>query len=97
MTLKEKYALDFEVLSDVGNQVARSFGLVYSLAEELRSIYTQFESHLPEFNGDESWELPIPATYIVNRDGKIVHAFVDADYTKRMEPEEILQILEKQE
>ena len=84
------------MLSDVGNHVARSFGLVFSLAEELRPIYKQIDAHLPDFDGDESWELPIPATYILDRDGTVIHAFVNADYTRRMEPEEIVQILEKE-
>lgn len=48
---------------------------------------------LPRYNGDESFELPIPATFVVDRDGKIVYAFVDADYTKRLDPIEIVSIL----
>ena len=85
----------FDLLCDVGNEVARRFGLVFELAEELRPIYKQFGIDIPAHNGDERYEIPIPATYIVHTDGSIVHAFVEADYTKRMEPDEIVAILKK--
>ncbi len=91
----EKHGLEFEVLTDAGNKIAKEFRLVFNLAEELRPIYKQFNFDIPKYNGDESWELPIPATYIVNTDGKIVHAFVNADYTKRMEPTEIISKLKE--
>ncbi|MEA3277185.1 MAG: hypothetical protein U9Q81_18240 [Pseudomonadota bacterium] len=42
------------------------------------------------YNGDESFKLPVPATYIVRQDGIVAHAFVNADYTQRMEPAEIV-------
>ncbi len=91
----EKHGLEFEVLTDAGNKIAKEFRLVFNLAEELRPIFKQFNFDVPKYNGDESWELPIPATYIVNTDGKIVHAFVNADYTKRMEPTEIISKLKE--
>jgi len=91
----EKHGLEFEVLTDAGNKIAKEFRLVFNLAEELHPIYQQFNFDIPKYNGDESWELPIPATYIVNTDGKIVHAFVNADYTKRMEPTEIISKLKE--
>lgn len=90
----EKNELLFEVLSDVGNQVARQFGLVYTLPEIIRPIYHNFGIDLPSFNGDQSFELPIPATYIVNREGVILYGFVDPDYTQRQDPEGILTILQ---
>jgi peroxiredoxin len=96
LTLTEKYNLEFELLSDEGNGVARQFGLVFALAEEVRPIYADFGFHIPSHNGDESWEIPIPATYIVNRDGTILHAYVNANYTQRMEPVEIVEVLRKQ-
>ncbi|MCH7772364.1 MAG: AhpC/TSA family protein, partial [Bacteroidetes bacterium] len=82
----EKHGLEFEVLTDAGNNIAKEFKLVFNLADELRPIFKQFNFDVPKYNGDESWELPIPATYIVNTDGRIVHSFVNADYTQRMEP-----------
>ncbi|NET07115.1 MAG: AhpC/TSA family protein [Symploca sp. SIO2B6] len=91
----EKNELTFEVLSDMGNRVAREFGLVFTIPEELRSIYEGFGIDLPANNGDESFELPIPATYVIASDQKIAHAFVDADYTKRLDPAEILAALKQ--
>jgi peroxiredoxin len=91
----EKHGLEFEVLTDAGNNIAKEFRLVFNLAEELRPIYQQFNFDIPRYNDDESWELPIPATYIVNTDGKIAHAFVNADYTQRMEPTEIINKLKE--
>jgi len=85
--------LSFPVLSDRGNLVAKAYGLVFTLPEELRPIYENFDIDLPAYNGDDSFELPLPATYIVRRDGTVAHAFVDADYTRRMEPAEIVEIL----
>ncbi len=92
-TMAEKHALAFDVLSDVGNRVARQFGLVFTLAEELRPIYAQFGIDLPAHNGEDTFELPIPATYVIGTDGVIVKAFVDANYTARLEPDEILNVL----
>jgi peroxiredoxin len=90
----EKNELRFEVLSDERNQVARSFRLVFSLAEELRSIYQKAGGiDLSIYNGDPSWELPIPGTFIIARDGTIRLAFVEADYTRRLEPVEVLNCL----
>ncbi|MBF2017277.1 MAG: AhpC/TSA family protein [Rivularia sp. T60_A2020_040] len=91
----EKNELTFAVLSDVGNQVARQFGLVFTIPEALRPIYQRFGINLPASNGDESFELPIPATYVVNTDGVIIHAFVNPDYTQRQNPEEIITILKE--
>ena len=93
-TAKEN-AVTFEVLADAGNKVAREFGLVFTLAERLRPIYKKFGVDVSAANGDESFELPITATYVIAADKTIVHAFIDSDYTKRMEPEEIVQVLKK--
>lgn len=90
----EKLELAFPVLSDTGNQVARSFGLVFSLPESLRGVYQSFGIDLPAANGDDSFELPVPATYVVRRDGKVVWRFVDPDYTRRAEPGDVLAALE---
>ena len=91
----EKHELEFEVLTDTGNKIAKEFRLVFSLAEELHPVFQQFKFDIPKHNGDKSWELPIPATYIVNTDGKIVHSFVNADYTQRMEPADIINKLKE--
>jgi peroxiredoxin len=94
LSIAEKHNLGFEVLSDVGNQVAHQYGLVFSLAEPLRALYSEkFGAHLPDFNADKSYDLPMPGTFIVAPEGTIRYAFVDPDYTLRLEPAEILRSL----
>lgn len=90
----EKNALTFDVLSDVGNAVARSYGLVFALAEELREIMRANNRALPALNGDESWELPVPATYVVAPDRRVVLAHVEVDYRTRLAPEAIAACLD---
>ena len=89
----EKNDLSFHVLSDVGSEAAKAFGIAFDLAEELRPIYGQIGHALPDKNGDESWVLPIPVTYVIDRDGTVALAFVDVDYRNRLEPQEILAVL----
>jgi peroxiredoxin len=81
------------VLSDAGNNVARQFKLVFPVAEILRSIYKNIGADLPAYNGDESWELPMPGTFVVDKSGTVCLAFVDADYTRRLEPQAIVDCL----
>src|SRR6202008_1491767 len=88
-----KNALTFDVLSDVRNEVARSYGLVYSLPEEIRAALRSNNKALPSINGDESWELPVPATYVVARDRLVALAYIEVDYRKRLEPEALLRCL----
>ncbi len=89
----EKHELTYEVLSDRSNHIAREFGIVFQIPESLRPILHEKGHVLPRYNGDESFELPIPATFVVAQDGQIIYAFVDADYTKRLDPIEIVSIL----
>lgn len=95
LSTAEKNYLTFEVLSDIGNYVARMFGLIFTLAEELRPIYQRFGIDLPASNGDDSFEIPLPATYVINKKGIITFAFVDVDYTKRIEPSAIIEALKR--
>jgi len=90
LSTSERNALAFPVLSDAGNHVARRFGIAFDLAEDLRPIYARFGHALPEKNGDESWTLPVPATFVIDRDGAVALAFVDVDYRNRLEPDEIV-------
>jgi peroxiredoxin len=93
--IREKGNLTFPLLHDWQNGVAREYGLVFSLPESIRPIYENFGIDLAASQGNDRFELPMPATYIVGRDGVVAHAFVDVDYTKRMEPSEIIEILNK--
>lgn len=90
----ENNGLYFDVLSDVGNNVARRYGLVYALPEELQNALRSNKKALPGINGDESWELPIPATYVIATDGRVALAHLDVDYRNRLEPSQILACLE---
>ena len=95
LSTAEKLAMDFEVLSDVGNKVARDFGLVFKLTEKMQEIYKNFGIDLVLANGDQSYELPIPATYVIAQDSIIQLASADADYTNRLDPEIIIAELHK--
>ncbi|MBE9172914.1 AhpC/TSA family protein [Cyanobium sp. LEGE 06143] len=94
LTTQEKNDLEYPVLSDADNQVARDFGLVFQLPAALLPIYEGFGIDLTAYNGNDHFELPIPATYVVRQDGVIQYAFADVDYTKRAEPSEIVKALQ---
>lgn len=94
LSTSEKNNLEFTVLSDVGNTIAKEYGVVYSLTEDVASIYNAGFG-LNKVNGDSSNELPLAATYVINSDGVISYAFLDADYTQRAEPSKILSALQK--
>jgi len=93
---RDMHKLRFPVLSDAGNLVARKFGLVYRVPADLQAMYEGIFTKLPGYNGDQSWELPLAASYLVQKDGKISWAKVDADWRKRPEPEEMLHVLAAQ-
>ena len=89
----DQHRVQLPLLCDAGSTVARQFGLVYRVPEYQQEIYRSAFVNLPFVNGDSSWELPIPATYVIDRDGKVLFASADPDYTARPEPAEILQFL----
>jgi peroxiredoxin len=91
--MADQHQVRFPLLSDAGNSVARQFGLVYRVPDEQEAIYRRAFVNLPFINGDESWELPIPATYILDRDSTILYASANEDYTDRPEPAEMLETL----
>lgn len=93
LSTSEKAGLTFTVLSDVGNKVARTFGIVYPIPDDLKAIYTGFGLDLNKSNGDGPWELPLAATYVIQPDGKISYAFIDADYRKRPDTEDVIAAL----
>ena len=91
--MHDQHKLRFPLLSDAGNLVARKFGLIYRVPEFQAEVYRRAFVNLPFTNGDESWELPIPATSIVDRDATVLYASADEDYTERPEPSEIVNAL----
>ena len=89
----EKNELSFEVLSDLGHAWARKLGIAFSVPEYLRPIYHKFGVDLPASNGDESYELPIPVTLVLDKEGIVRTAYVNTDYIKRLEPSEVIAAL----
>ncbi len=86
----EKNDLQCPVLSDVDNHVARALGLVFEFSNELRVAYKGFGVDLSDFNGDDSWTLPVPGTFSINQDGTIAKVWADVDYRRRAEPDDVV-------
>jgi peroxiredoxin len=93
LTTVEKNNLQFDVLSDVGNYVVKQYGLSFIVDESMRPLYLKWGINVPEANGDDSYELPIPATYVIDQQGVIRAAHVDKNYINRMDPEDIVVAL----
>lgn len=89
----EKLNLSFDVLSDLHNKIAKEYGLIMDVDETLRPLYLEWGLDLPAANQDDSWQLPVPATFVIDRDGTIRAAHVDKNYTARMEPDDIIEAL----
>ena len=89
----EKNALEFPVLSDIGNVVARRFRLVHEINPDWVEYQLSLGVDVAARNASDVAEVPLPATYVVRQDGFIAFALVDADYTKRAEPEDVLRAL----
>jgi len=91
--MADQHQLRFRLLSDTSNAAARQFGLVYRVPDAQQALYRRTFVNLAFINGDASWELPIPATFIIDRGGTIAWASRNPDYTIRPEPEDILNQL----
>ena len=95
--MADQHHLQFPLLSDEGNRVARQFGLIYRVPEYQQEIYQRAFVNLPFVNGDSSWELPIPAVYVLGQqdsaDSSVLYASPNPDYTERPEPDHILNVL----
>jgi len=88
-----QHGLPFPVLSDPECGVAEQFGLVYTVPDALREYYLSIMVNLPFINGEASWRLPIPATYVIDREGRVLFAEAQADFRVRPEPEDALDAL----
>ena len=93
LSFAEKLDLKFEVLSDVGNKVVREYGLMIQLTPMLQEFYLKFGLDVPTANGDDSWELPVPGTYVLDKDATVKLAFADVNHTVRLEPAAIEEAL----
>ena len=89
----KKLKLTFPLLGDIGNRVASQFGIVFRLPDDLIEIYTGFGAVLPRFNRDDSWTLPMPGRFVINRRGIIHSRDVHPDYTVRPEPDELIALI----
>lgn len=90
----EHNELAFEVLSDHGNAVGRRFGLAFRLSDELIETFRRNGNDLEQRNGDGSWELPIPGTFVIDRHSRVVLADVDPDYAKRRDPVDVVHAVQ---
>lgn len=94
LTLTEKHGLAFEVLSDIGSDTAKQYGLAFDLPDDLSAVYDKLGFDLQRVNDGHPRTLPLPATYVIDRDGAIRWAFVNTDYTTRAEPADIIAVLD---
>jgi len=94
LDIAQKNQLAFSVLSDVGNKIAAKFGLVFTVDTRIQAMYLErLGNDLPTLNGDDSFTLPLPATYVIGQDGIISYAYVNADYRLRADPEDVIAAL----
>jgi peroxiredoxin len=90
---EEPKPMAFEILRDFGNHVAEAYGLAFTLPEDLRAIYIKFGIDLAKGNGDGTWRLPVPARFVIDREGLVRAVDADPDYTRRPEPSATVAIL----
>jgi peroxiredoxin len=91
----EENEVDFQVLSDRGNRVARQFGIGIELPVNVRQVYDRLGHDVEGANGDDTYQLPLAATYVIDTKQRIRLAFLDADHTRRVDPEEIMEVLKE--
>jgi peroxiredoxin len=87
--------LGFPILSDAKSEVANAFGIRFRLQDDLIKLYKSFSNDLPAFNDDPAWVLPMPARYVIGTDGVIAYSEVNPDYTQRLDPSELLPVLDR--
>lgn len=91
-----KNALDFPVLSDIGLHVARAYGLAFDFTDDLRRLYLdRWKTDLVSWNGDGGWSLPVPATFVIGKDARVLFAHIDPDFRERSDPDEVLAALRR--
>ena len=91
LTMAEKHAIPIDVLSDATSEVMKKYRLWYAVPAEVKALYLEkFGLNLEKYNGAGRWELPVPATYVLDRDGIVRAGEADPDYTVRMEPSDIV-------
>lgn len=92
-TTKKENGFKYPMLHDAGNHIAKEYGLVFSMPAVLQPIHTAFQMNVPDWNSDGSWDLPFPATYVIDPTGKIVYSYINSNWMERPEPKEIINVL----
>jgi peroxiredoxin len=95
MVTAQKIDMKFMVLSDEGNRVARMFGITFRLPEKLRQLFVGPGVDFGEYYGDRGFELPLPATFVIDSNGTIRMAFAEANFTRRIDPSLVIVFLEE--
>jgi peroxiredoxin len=90
----EKNDVAYTVLSDVGGALASALGIRFTLSDKVKPFYEKAGHALPDRNGDGTWALPMPATFVIERGGRIAEAFIEPDYRKRLDPKQALMALQ---
>lgn len=90
---KKKQKVTIDIYQDKDNAIAKKFGIAFKLDKELQPIYIQFGINLTKSQGNANNELPLPGTYVIEKDGSIKYAFIDSDYKKRLDPVDLLDII----
>jgi len=93
LEVKRERGFEFEILCDLDNGLALTFGLVFRVTDDFIKACTRDGAEFPLIYGNDSWFLPIPATYIIRTDGTIAHAYVNPDFRHRLDPDEIVRLL----
>ena len=90
---EDQPALTMEHVHDRGNEIAKAYGVAFQLPEDLREVYRGLGLDLAKAHGDDTWTLPMPARFVIDRTGVIRAADADPDYTRRTEPTDTLRVL----
>jgi len=93
--VKNKYSLDFPILFDKNNTIAKDFKIVYSLNDEIKKAYNDLNIDILEANRNGSFDLPLSSIYIVNKNYEIIYSCIEEDYKKRCEAKEIINEIKK--
>ena len=91
--LRETYDIPFTILTDIDNGYALTCGLMVSLGDAVRDVYLGVGRDLTEYQGNDGWFVPIPATFVIASDGRIHDRFVNPDFSRRMAPADIVAAL----
>jgi peroxiredoxin len=91
LTMAEKHAIPIDILSDATSEVMKKYRLWFAVPTEVKALYLEkFGLDLQKYNGAGRWELPVPATYVLDQNGIVLAGEADPDYTVRMEPSDVV-------